>query len=85
MRTGTLSPASPTTTGFAHCLGSFTKLERIALSELYSSRQMTADRDRALRESQRLYDNMKEEKEKWEASSRDFELKFQSSTSRSRQ
>jgi hypothetical protein len=40
---------------------------------------MTADRDRALRESQRFYDNMKEEKEKWEASSRDFELKFQSS------
>jgi hypothetical protein len=40
---------------------------------------MTADRDRGLRESQRLYDNMKEEKEKWEASSRDFELKFQSS------
>ncbi|MBT6850304.1 MAG: hypothetical protein HOA16_03825 [Opitutae bacterium] len=60
-------------------LGKFYKARKDTLSELYSSRQMTADRDRALRESQRLYDNMKEEKEKWEASSRDFELKFQSS------
>ena len=60
-------------------LGKFYKARKDSLSELYSSRQMTADRDRALRESQRLYDNMKEEKEKWEASSRDFELKFQSS------
>ena len=60
-------------------LGKFYKARKDTLSELYGSRQMTADRDRALRESQRLYDNMKEEKEKWEASSRDFELKFQSS------
>ncbi|MBT7742095.1 MAG: hypothetical protein HN727_09870 [Opitutae bacterium] len=60
-------------------LGKFYKARKDTLSELYSSRQMTADRDRALRESQRLYDNMKEEKEKGEASSRDFELKFQSS------
>ena len=60
-------------------LGKFYKDRKDTLSELHSSRQMTADRDRALRESQRFYDNMKEEKEKWEASSRDFELKFQSS------
>ena len=60
-------------------LGKFYKARKDTLSELYSSRLMTVERDRALRESQRLYDNMKEEKEKWEASSRDFELKFQSS------
>ncbi|MFP6887841.1 MAG: hypothetical protein VB997_09775, partial [Opitutales bacterium] len=60
-------------------LGKFYKDRKDKFSETSGLRLMITDRDRALRESQRLYDNMKEEKEKWEASSRDFELKFQSS------
>ena len=60
-------------------LGKFYKDRKDKFSEISGLRLMITDRDRALRESQRLYDNMKEEKEKWEASSRDFELKFQSS------
>jgi hypothetical protein len=60
-------------------LGKFYKARKDTLSELYSSRLMTVERDKALRESQREYAAMKELKEKWEASSRDFELKFQSS------
>ena len=60
-------------------LGKFYKDRKDKFSEIAGLRLMITDRDRALRESQRLYDDMKEQKEKWEASSRDFELKFQSS------
>ena len=59
-------------------LGKLYKDRKNKFSEISGLRLMITDRDRALRESQRLYDNMKEEKEKWEASSRDFELKYQS-------
>ena len=60
-------------------LGKLYKDRKDKFSEISGLRIMITDRDRALRESQRLYDDMKEQKEKWEASSRDFELKFQSS------
>ena len=45
--------------------------------EIASLRSNILERDQALRESQNLFNDMKEQKEEWEAKSNDFELKLQ--------
>ena len=45
--------------------------------EIASLRSNILERDQLLRESQNLFNDMKEQKEEWEAKSNDFELKLQ--------
>ena len=57
-------------------LGMFYKDRHEKFSEIGKLRAMIVERDEALRESQNLFDNMKEQKEDWERKSGEFEVKL---------
>ena len=57
-------------------LGMFYKDRHEKFSEMGKLRAMIVERDEALRESQNLFDNMKEQKEDWERKSGEFEVKL---------
>lgn len=57
-------------------LGMFYKDRHEKFSEIGKLRAMIVERDEALRESQNLFDNMKEQKEEWERKSGEFEVKL---------
>jgi hypothetical protein len=57
-------------------LGMFYKDRHEKFSEIGKLRAMIVERDEALRESQNLFDKMKEQKEDWERKSGEFEVKL---------
>ena len=57
-------------------LGMFYKDRHEKFSEIGKMRAMIVERDEALRESQNLFDKMKEQKEDWERKSGEFEVKL---------
>jgi hypothetical protein len=57
-------------------LGMFYKDRHEKFSEIGKLRVMIVERDEALRESQNLFDKMKEQKEDWERKSGEFEVKL---------
>jgi hypothetical protein len=57
-------------------MGMFYKDRHEKFSEIGKMRAMIVERDEALRESQNLFDKMKEQKEEWERKSGEFEVKL---------
>ncbi len=57
-------------------MGMFYKDRHEKFSEIGKLRAMIVERDEALRESQNLFDKMKEQKEDWERKSGEFEVKL---------
>ena len=74
---GTVIPAVPRENRLRTVMGMLYKDRNDKFSELASLRSNIVERDLGLRESQNLFNDMKTQKEEWEASSNDFELKLQ--------
>ena len=75
---GSVIPEFPARTACAFAvMGMLYKNRNDLYGEIASLQSNILERDQALRESQNLFNDMKEQKEEWEAKSNDFELKLQ--------
>ena len=74
---GTVIPAVPRENRLRTVMGMLYKSRNDLFGEIAGLRANIVERDLALRESQNLFNDMKEQKEEWEAKSNDFELKLQ--------
>ena len=73
---GTVIPGVSRENRLRTLLGMFYKDRHEKFSEIGKMRAMIVERDEALRESQNLFDKMKEQKEDWERKSGEFEVKL---------
>ncbi len=74
---GTVIPGVSRENRLRTVMGMLYKNRNDLYGEIASLRSNILERDQALRESQNLFNDMKEQKEEWEAKSNDFELKLQ--------
>ena len=74
---GTVIPGVPRENRLRTVMGMLYKDRNDKFSEITSLRSNIVERDLSLRESQNLFNDMKTQKEEWEAKSNDFELKLQ--------
>jgi hypothetical protein len=74
---GTVIPAVPRENRLRTVMGMLYKDRHDKHTEIASLRLNIVERDLGLRESQNLFNDMKTQKEDWEAKSNDFELKLQ--------
>ncbi|MDG1325853.1 MAG: hypothetical protein P8P49_08800, partial [Opitutales bacterium] len=73
---GSIIPAVSRENRLRTLLGMFYKDRHEKFSEIGKMRAKIVERDEALRESQNLFDKMKEQKEDWERKSGEFEVKL---------
>ncbi len=73
---GTVIPGVSRENRLRTVMGMFYKDRHEKFSEIGKLRAMIVERDEALRESQNLFDKMKEQKEDWERKSGEFEVKL---------
>jgi len=74
---GTVIPGVSRENRLRTVMGMLYKNRNDLYGEIASLRSNVLERDQALRESQNLFNDMKTQKEEWEAKSNDFELKLQ--------
>jgi len=74
---GTVIPAVPRENRLRTVMGMLYKDRNDLYGDIASLRSNIVERDQQLRESQNLFNDMKTQKEEWEAKSNDFELKLQ--------
>ncbi|MEJ6524067.1 MAG: hypothetical protein QNL65_07820 [Opitutales bacterium] len=73
---GTVIPGVSRENRLRTLMGMFYKDRHVKFSEIGKMRAKIVERDEALRESQNLFDKMKEQKEEWERKSGEFEVKL---------
>ena len=73
---GTVIPGVSRENRLRTLMGMFYKDRHVKFSEIGKMRAKIVERDEALRESQNLFDKMKEQKEGWERKSGEFEVKL---------